>query len=250
MIFDLQKASVLKRISAFLLDVIVFSVLAVGFAFLISKTVGFDTRREQFQNHYNQYELKYNVDFDSDIESLSQEEAERYKNAYNELINDKEAMRAYSLIYSLVLVMISLGLLLAFLISEFAVPLFFKNGQTIGKKIFGIGVMHVNGVRLTTFALFARTVLGKYTIETMVPVLLIVMILLGYLGVVGIAVIGMLLLLEIVFFIVTANHSVIHDMLANTVVVDMSSQMIFDTEQQRIDYIKKKHEEETHDSVY
>ena len=56
------------------------------------------------------------------------------------------------------------------------VPLKLGNGQTIGKKVFGIGVMRVDGVQLTTIQLFIRTILGKFTLETMIPVYIVLMI--------------------------------------------------------------------------
>jgi hypothetical protein len=36
---------------------------------------------------------------------------------------------------------------------EFLVPYLLKNGQTVGKKMFSLGVMRVDGVKISTFSL-------------------------------------------------------------------------------------------------
>ena len=91
--------------------------------------------------------------------------------------------------------------------------------------------------------MFIRTVLGKFTIETMIPVIILVMISFNSIGVIGILTLAAILILEIVLLIVTHTNSMIHDVLAKTVVVDMASQMIFDSEEDMLAYKKKAHEE-------
>lgn len=54
--FDLQKASMLKRASAWLLDVILLSVLATGFALLLSAAFGYDNYNDNLQRYYTEYE--------------------------------------------------------------------------------------------------------------------------------------------------------------------------------------------------
>ena len=52
MIYDLQKASIGKRLSAFILDVILFAILAVGAAAIVSEALNYDyyaDRLEQIQ---------------------------------------------------------------------------------------------------------------------------------------------------------------------------------------------------------
>lgn len=102
--------------------------------------------------------------------------------------------------------------------------------------MFNIGVVFGNGVRVTPFAMFVRAILGKYTIETMVPVLIVVCIMFNIMGIVGLIVLVALALLQIVLVIATKTNSFIHDLLANTVVVDMATQMIFDNYDSLVDY--------------
>lgn len=60
--FDLQKASMLKRASAWLLDVILLSVLATGFALLLSAAFGYDNYNDNLQRYYTEYEQLYGID--------------------------------------------------------------------------------------------------------------------------------------------------------------------------------------------
>lgn len=239
MIYDIQKASFLKRISAFLLDLILVAIIAVGVALLLSWATGYDKHSENLQAYYDKYEKQYNVKFSitaEEYEAFTEAEKAKYDEAYKALINDSGAMAEYQLVASLVFMITSISILVAILLVEFVVPLILKNGQTLGKKVFNIGVVFGNGVRVTPFAMFVRAILGKYTIETMVPVLIVVCIMFNIMGIVGLIVLAALALLQIVLVIATKTNSFIHDLLANTVVVDMATQMIFDNYDSLVDY--------------
>ena len=110
--------------------------------------------------------------------------------------------------------------------------------------------MRVDGVRLSTLQLFIRTILGKFTIETMFPIFLVMMIMLGALGIIGTAVIILLGVLQAAVLIVTKTNSAIHDLIAGTVTVDMASQMIFDTPEELMEYKKRIHAEKAERATY
>ncbi len=237
-----------KRASAFLFDVIIFCVVAAAFAILISAIVGYDAKLDDLTNSYLVYEEKYNIDLDistEEYEKLSDAEKQVYDVASKEFANDADAQKLQMIIFSLTLVIVSLSCLFAFLLMELLIPLLFKNGQTFGKKIFGIAVMRTDGVKISGFQVFVRAVLGKYTIETMVPLLLLMMFFMGATGFLGLLVIISLFILQIVVMIITDTNSLIHDLLAVTAVVDFNTQMIFDSKEQMIEYKKKKALEES-----
>ena len=253
MIFDLQKASMWKRISAFLFDVILLGIAAVGVAFILSTILRFDSYNDALQAAYDGYEAAYDVVFEiTEEEYLRMTEAdhERYNTAYAALIADQEAMYNYNMVMNLTLVITTLSILAAYLILEFFIPIRLGNGQTLGKKIFGIGVMRVDGVKVVPPLLFIRTILGKFTIETMIPVLIIIMIFFNSIGIVGILILGLILLLQVILMIVTHTNSCIHDVLAKTVTVDIASQMIFEREEEMIEYKKKVHAEKVARQTY
>ncbi|MBQ4639853.1 MAG: RDD family protein [Clostridia bacterium] len=253
MMDDLQKASMWKRISAFLFDAILLSVVAVLFAFILSGLLGYNTHAATVNNAYDQYGEMYQVDMRlsaTAYEQLGEAEKARMTEAFDALNADEGARKALGMMLELSLMIVSFGLLLAFLLMEFLIPLLFKNGQTLGKKIFGIAVMHTSSVKLSAPMLFARTVLGKYAVETMVPVFIIMMLLFGAMGGVGLLVLLLLFILQAVVMIATHTNSCIHDLLAKTVTVDMGSQMIFDSREALIAYKEKRHAEKVAQQSY
>lgn len=244
MVVDLQKPSIWKRISAWMFDMLILVVVVVGIGFVLSAVTGYNEFNETLQAAYDKYEAEYAIEFEiTGEEYMSMTEAERatYDTAYDALIKDEPAMYAYNMVLNLTMVIISGSILVAYLLLELVVPLRLGNGQTIGKKIFGIGVMRVDAVQLTTIQLFIRTILGKFTIETMIPVYIVIMIFFNIIGVEGTIILGALVLVQFIILCVNKNRSVIHDLLAGTVVIDVTSQKIFKDQEALLEYIKKEH---------
>lgn len=253
MIQDLQKASMWKRISAFLFDGILLAVVAVLCATGVSALVGYDGYAQQVSDAYATYGEQCGVDLRmtmQEYEALEEEVRLSVDEALKAMNNDQKAVHAAEMVQQLSLLIPSFGFLLAFALMEFLIPVLLKNGQTLGKKAFGLAVMHTDGVKITPPMLFARTILGKYAVETMVPVFIVIMFLLGTMGFPGVIVLGLLLVLEIGVMIGTYTNSAIHDLIAKTVVVDMGSQKIFDTREDLLAYKKKLHEEKVKNERY
>jgi uncharacterized RDD family membrane protein YckC len=239
---DIQKANMWKRISAALFDVILLSVIVAFLAMLFSSLLGFDTYNNALDECYNKYETKYGISFDitlDDYNAMTQQDIDLYNQAYQDFSRDEEAVFNFNVIVRLTVTIASVSILTGYLALEFIVPLFLKDGRTLGKKIFGIGVMRAHGTRVSPIALFIRTFLGKFTIETMIPVLIILMIFWGTIGIVGPLVIAGILLLQVILYFATRTHSLIHDLMAGTVVVDTASQRIFANDEERIAYSKR-----------
>ena len=239
MIYDLQKAMIWKRISAWLFDAILMGILVVGLGFCLSSILNYDSYSETVDGRFQAIEEQYHTNLSmslSEYENLLPEQKEAYEQASEAFASDEVAGRAYGIMINLTMVISSLSSLAAFLILEFAVPLWLHNGQTLGKKIFSIGVMSVNGVRVSAVQMFIRTVLGKFTIETMIPLLVGTLVFFGSLGFYGTLVLLGLFVLQLVLLGVTRTNSLIHDLLAKTVVVDLPSQMIFESESEMLEY--------------
>ena len=253
MMLDLQKASVLKRVSAFLLDIILLLILITGFAFVMSVVTGYDGYNERLEAVEQTYEEKYGVSFDiseEEYNKMTEDQRKYFDEAYAEFAKDEDALYLYNMQFNLILMISTVSILLAYVVLELILPLVFKNGQTVGKKIFGIALVHTNGVRLSTLALFVRTVLGKFTLETMIPVYIFIMALFGTLGLTGTIMLLLILVLQIGVILITKTNSCIHDLLANTVAVDLSSQMIFDSVDAMNEYKKKIHAEQVKNADY
>jgi uncharacterized RDD family membrane protein YckC len=237
-----------KRLSAALFDGIILFTVIVGMALLLSAVLDYDQHIARMDQLETEYAERYGIDFDitaEELKTLSEEELKIYEEADKAYSADPDVIYTYNMMLSMAMVIITFAILLGYLILEFLIPLLLKNGQTLGKKLFGIGLMRVDAVRLPPVLLFARTVLGKFTIGTMIPVYVLIMIIFGRLGLIGTVIIGALLLVQAILFFGTHDHTPIHDKLAGTVTVDLASQMIFDSPEALLEYKKRLHAEST-----
>lgn len=253
MITDLQKASLWKRVSAGLFDLILVAMLAVGMAVLLSWAFGYNTHSQNLNDAYSRYEAQYGVEFQMTqqaFDALPQEQKDQYDAAYAALIADEEVIYHYNMVLNLTLLITTFGILMAVLLLEFVVPLLLKNGQTLGKKIFGVALMRSDGVKVSSVQMFIRTVLGKFTIEIMIPIYVIMMIFFNAIGIIAVAILGAIALGEVISLAVSRTGGLIHDSIAGTVAVDMASQMIFDSPEDRLEYIKRLHAEQVAQREY
>ena len=216
---------------------ILLGILAVLFAFLLSSALGYDRYVDTLNRCYEAYGEQYGVDFQTSLsqyDSMTDEEKQQLEEAYRAVGQDEEAAYAYQMTIRLTILMVSLGILLACLIWEVLIPALLMDGQTLGKKIFSLGVMRSDGVRLGGVQLFVRSILGKYTVEIMIPVLVAMILYFGSTGLPGTLLILGLALVNGCLFLFTYAHTPIHDLLAGTVVVDLPSQRIFPTREDMI----------------
>ena len=270
--FELRRIGIVKRASALLLDAILLAVLTTGFMFIISLICNYSKEEKLANEYYAEWEdfrteyvagvsafygFEYsenddgytiktsdgkNATLDDVMERLDKsgggdaETAEAY-GAYLDLMErvpPSKVNKQYRYVYSLLFMMTSLGILLAYIVLEFIIPIILKNGQTIGKKVFAIALVRNDCVKISVLSLFARTLLGKFAIETMFPVLLIFLFLFGEMGILAVILFAALTILNVVMFFATKNRTPIHDMLAMTVAVDIKLQMIFESEEELV----------------
>lgn len=253
MIYDLQRASMWKRISAWLLDAILLCIIATLMAFVLAAVTNYDGYSEQLDARYTYFEEQYGVSRNltqEQVNAMTDEERANLTAASDAIAADEEALYAYNMMLQLIIIMTSFGILLGYVVLEFAVPMVLGNGQTIGKKVFSLGVMQQNGVRVNGVCMFIRTVLGKYAIETMIPVMMVLMLFFGTIGTVGWIIVGAIGIVQVALLITTRERCMIHDKLANTVTVDLPSQMIFKTPEDQIAYKEKVAAEKAANQVY
>ena len=239
---DIQKADLWKRIAAWILDGILLCVLAVGCAWGLSVLLDHDSYVKTVEDSYAKYENQFGVDFNITLEqfnAMTQAEKDLYKAANDALQADADAAYAFQMSVSLSLVIVTFGILIAMMLLEFVVPLLLGSGATLGKKVFGLGLVRPDCIKINRLQLFVRTLIGKYTIETMIPAFLILMMFWNMMDITGTVVICGLGIAQVVIFFVTRNRSQIHDLMASTVVVDIQSQKVFADMDERIEYQKR-----------
>ncbi|MBR4767625.1 MAG: RDD family protein [Lachnospiraceae bacterium] len=241
---ELQKGSIWKRISAYLFDVIVISIVAMLFATLLSWVLRYDKTLDEYNAVRGEVEAEYGVSFDireSEYNTYDEEKKARYDAAYEALNQNQEAVRLYALLINFEFIIITASIILAFLVMEFVLPLILKEGRTLGKKIFGLAVIRPNLVRISGPVLFIRTILGKCVVETLIPVFVILLTAFGKGNIFLVILLFLIPIVNLVLFFATRNHTVLHDLLSVTVVCDYQSQRIFDTEDDLIRFKEEQH---------
>lgn len=250
---DLQRANPWKRISAFLFDVILLAIACVLCGWVLSAVLGFDAHYATLMERYQAVADACGLDMSvmaQTYNTLTDAQRALVEQANAMLAADEIAVYAYGMVIQLSMLIVSFGVLIAYLLLEFVVPLLFQNGQTLGKKIFGVALMRNDGVKIGHVTLFVRTVLGKYAVETMIPAMAVLMLLFGNLNIVVLGMVLIIIVAQVVLFLTTKKHSLIHDLLADTVAVDMASQRIFDTRDDMIAYKAKLHAEKVAHQTY
>lgn len=242
---EIQRASMWKRISAWLFDAILMVSVVVLVAYVISGIVHYDQHNARLNAVYDKHQAQFNVVFGQPeaAEDATDEEKEAYKLRYAEaeeaLKSDPEAIEAYGKVSNLVLLIPTISLFIAMLLMEFIIPMLLKNGQTLGKKIFSLGVVRVDAVKISGVQTFIRAILCKYTVGLMIPLYLLMFLLLGIMGGIAFVLAFGLLLAQVVCPLMNRDHRGLHDLLSGTVVVDLPSQKVFRDAEERLEYLKK-----------
>lgn len=216
----LQKAPFFKRLFALMFDWIFIVILIFTCVIPMSFLLKVSEYSEKFDQYYSEYEKKYGVDFDLTEEqfgAMTEEELKLYKEAYNALTSDEEANKAQDVLYKRIVGSIELSFLAAYLVMDVLFPLMLKNGQTLGKRIFNLAVVRTNGEPASMLTILSRTAIGKFTVETAIPILFVSSLLMTSLNLLGLLYVVAILIANIVLLI--KKNKVLHDLLADTMVV-------------------------------
>ncbi len=236
MALSIQKANFWKRISAYLFDFVIAIVLTLALSLITHTIFKVDTHIAKLNSLRAQYAADAGIDLDISTEEY-QAMTEAEKSAYDEkykavnkaMSEDDEVLQINAAIITSVLGSFSVSIFCSTLILHFILPLFFKYGRSLGKKLFGLAVIRTSGVKISTPVLFIRSMIGLYAIETMFPLLILVFMLFKMLDIVGVIVLLAFAVLQIWVLYRTPTNSSIHDLLTDSVVVDMASQRIYES---------------------
>ena len=251
--YNIQKPGILRRISAGIFDAILLMVLVCGIAWGVSAIMNVDAQINAVNAGIDQYEKEHNIDFsltEEEMATMPSEEQVRYDKEMELMFQDDSIYFAFIQVLNSFLVTISISVLIGHVLLEFLVPVLLKNGQTFGKKIFGIALMRKDGITVTNFAMFARSILGKCTIEVMIPILIIFLMFLGAAASIGPILLLALVVVQLGLLLFHPQNAMLHDLLACTVAVDMSSQLIFTSTEAMLDYQKQRAAEKAEQADY
>ena len=223
---ELKKAPTIRRISAGIVDLILIIVVMVAVILVIKPYCSLDTKEAELEAVYDEYCDEYGIDPEltqEEYDKMTKEEQDAYnaavQRANEALNNDKYVIELFYAINKLYLFIALAGISIASLIVELVVPLVLGNGQTIGKKIFKLGVRNKHGYKASIVQLLARSLLGKILPAMGIVVLLYLFLVAiwsdAVLALLGIAV------LEILVYMLTKRNALIHDVITSTACVDM-----------------------------
>ena len=255
MTISIQKANFWKRFSAWLVDTVLVILLTVACALPLLDAFNFDENGARLVAIQEQHQTAIEEEFSVNLD-IPNEEYEKLPESQKKIIDDAKSafikalgkdetfvrLRADRL--TLILGSAAIALFVAVLAAHFILPLILKNGQTLGKKTFGLALMKTDCIKAGAPILFVRSMVGLFAIETMAFAFL--------LTIVPVGVITAILLqgLQMFVMIKTDTNAAIHDLLANTVVVELASQQIFETEEERAQFLAKEAANDTDATSY
>ncbi len=239
------KAPPIKRFAAYLIDLVLLLAITVGISVGMWSAMNLQSYTEGLQPYYEKYEQEFGVDFDASPYELGEKELEKYNAAYEAMDKDPEATAIKNKIMSILLISAAVGSLAGYLILEVMLPLIFKNGQSLGKKIMGLCVMHKDHVRISVMQVIYRAILGKYFIGTLVPMALLAMQNFKIWIISGSTIVAVIAMTQAFIVLLSQANCGIHDKLFHTVVADFNQQYIFNSREERRAYDRELEERES-----
>ena len=244
MSFSIQRANFWKRFSAWLVDTVLVFLLAMAIFIPLMEIPQISSLSEELSSiqtiYKEEIETQYSINLDlteEEYNALSPNDKTQYdtaSDALNQILTaDARFMELRADRLSVMFTIACITLFVGILLAHFVLPLILKNGQTLGKKTFGIAVMRTNGVKISAVQLFIRSMVGLFAIETMAVIFLLTIFPVGSIAAI------LVQCLQIGVMIKTPHNGSIHDLLADTAVVEFISQRIFETEEERVEYLAR-----------
>lgn len=231
---DIQKASTMMRIAAGIIDMLLLAAVIWGVGICTATLFDTQGKLESVNGLYDDYGNKYDINFDiteEEVSAMTEEELDayyaRYETAIEAMNADEEANALLWDFGITILLVLSISVLCAHLLLELLIPLLLKNGQTVGKRLFGIALMRKDGVKVSALSMFIRSILGKCILEVFLPSLMLCLMLFGASSLLVYPVL-ILAGVQVCLLVMHPNRALIHDLIAGTVAVDYATQYISD----------------------
>lgn len=219
-----------KRFVALLVDLVVCLQFFAFFQILINpileKQFNYQELLVQYQDKLVEHGLgfyKYDEESQMNIyisfevgEGENKVSQEEYDEASSSFKKDSNAMELSSKVNTITTLGTSVELLLALLPNYLLFPLIFKNGQTLGKKLMKIAIVDKKGCKISFLNLIMRNIVGLYLFDLLVSYF--------FMFIIDVPIIVVVSLIMALF---TKGKRTIHDLIANTYVVDEEMSIIY-----------------------
>lgn len=230
---DLTKAPFFRRLFAWIVDLIIaFIVFNILYTFIIFPIFDKQWNLTELEKKIGEIQSSYNQAMSELSESMGSEiDSSLVMDLYEDY---KQQVEPYSVEYNPKIFALQTGTTLIIgTIFSFIIPLWLKDGQTIGKKILKIGVAKPDGTKISTANMVRRYFIGAFLIETVLVYVLQTFIAQPMVQMYSF-VIWLFTALMVPFF---PLGRCIHDYIGGTVVVDVSSAEIMTVEEKEA-YLK------------
>lgn len=228
-LFKVCKPKTIHRLAAFLIDAIVFVILFTGVLYLISLIMDFDAHYALLQEEYKKVGYLIFNEEKEKWEFLTST-APNYEEVTKLVTENKVIMEELFFVNSFSVKSPLIAIAIVLLVVEFIIPLILRNGQTIGMKVFSIGLISNTGIAISPIQLFARCFIGKMAVLGIIPALGILYIFLNYSGgLLGSLIVLVIYGINLFLLIRSKNNTGIQDLIANVIPVDAKETIFYRT---------------------
>ena len=156
-IFEPHRASQVKRAAAYLIDLILFLVVFTGVLYLVSIIIGFQDSLDKLNAMMEQYQVCEDENNPVCIQN------------WENFNKDSTAVYYSNKTIELLLIVFSVSVIVTNILYELIIPLCLKNGQTVGLKVFNLGFIDNEGVKVRPIQVFVRFLFGKTIVNILIP---------------------------------------------------------------------------------
>lgn len=217
----------INRIAAFIIDAILLVILLTGILYLSSVVFHYDAHLAALESEYIKEGFLVLNPETNKYEYLS-ETASNYQVVLESIKNNKIIISEQNFLNSYTSQAPIACIAIVLFITEFIVPLFLGNGQTVGMKVFKIALISNNNIKISPLQLFARCLIGKIAILGVIPMFGVSFILFNPTGgLLGTLIIIVILIIQITAIMKNKNHAGIQDIIAQVYPVNYSETVIY-----------------------
>ena len=231
-IYTPKKAKRIKRLAAFMIDVICIIIVFTGVLYLAATISNYANMSAELEQLYIDLGVKIPGEKEGQYVfcEIGNKECE---DALKTLYGMDEFYVLFDGVQNFLIYGPIGSLFVSLLIFELIVPLILKNGQTIGMKLFNVGLISKNDIRVKPLQIFVRFLFGKFIINGIVPLLGILYIFVSDgAGITGAMLLLLFLIANLACYGVGKNYTFVPDTLSGVYPIDMQEQIFFDSEAQ------------------
>lgn len=221
-------ASLKKRMAVAALDLVLALLLTALLACAFGALFGYARTVAQIDRVTTDFEIanRINLSITEEVyQSLPEAERTRYDLMIDALRHDPAMIDAYTDLVGATVGIAALSFLVAYLALEILIPLCNKHRATVGGLLLGMTLAQADLSPVRTSTLLGRVLIGKYLMETLLPVIVLIITALEVIpGLAGILILLVFAAVQIWAVAATAQHVPVHGLISGTVTANAAKQ--------------------------